>query len=160
MMRLVQGDVGSGKTIVAALAAALAIDSSFQVAFMAPTTLLAEQHFVSLKSFFGKEASKVALLTGSTSVRARKKLLQDIEDQSVSLVVGTHALFQKGVSFPNLALIIIDEQHRFGVHQRLALRKKNDSEISAHSCFNFNCNSNPKNTFHERICKHGRFYNR
>ena len=131
MMRLVQGDVGSGKTIVAALAAALAIDSSFQVAFMAPTTLLAEQHFVSLKSFFGKEASKVALLTGSTSVRARKKLLQDIEDQSVSLVVGTHALFQKGVSFPNLALIIIDEQHRFGVNQRLALRKKNDSETSA-----------------------------
>jgi ATP-dependent DNA helicase RecG len=98
---------------------------------MAPTTLLAEQHFVSLKSFFGKEASKVALLTGSTSVRARKKLLQDIEDQSVSLVVGTHALFQKGVSFPNLALIIIDEQHRFGVNQRLALRKKNDSETSA-----------------------------
>ena len=131
MMRLVQGDVGSGKTIVAALAAALAIDSSFQVAFMAPTTLLAEQHFVSLKSFFGKEASKVALLTGSTSVKARKKLLQEIEDQSVSLVVGTHALFQKGVSFPNLALIIIDEQHRFGVNQRLALRKKNDSETSA-----------------------------
>lgn len=131
MMRLVQGDVGSGKTIVAALAAALAIDSSFQAAFMAPTTLLAEQHFVSLKSFFGKEASKVALLTGSTSVKARKKLLQDIEDQSVSLVVGTHALFQKGVSFPNLALIIIDEQHRFGVNQRLALRKKNDSETSA-----------------------------
>ena len=131
MMRLVQGDVGSGKTIVAALAAALAIDSSFQVAFMAPTTLLAEQHFVSLKSFFGKEASKVALLTGSTSVKARKKLLQDIKDQSVSLVVGTHALFQKGVSFPNLALIIIDEQHRFGVNQRLALRKKNDSETSA-----------------------------
>jgi len=131
MMRLVQGDVGSGKTIVAALAAALAIDSSFQVAFMAPTTLLAEQHFVSLKSFFGQEASKVALLTGSTSVKARKKLLQDIEDQSVSLVVGTHALFQKGVSFPNLALIIIDEQHRFGVNQRLALRKKNDSETSA-----------------------------
>ena len=131
MMRLVQGDVGSGKTIVAALASALAIDSSFQVAFMAPTTLLAEQHFVSLKSFFGKEASKVALLTGSTSVKARKKLLQDIKDQNVSLVVGTHALFQKGVSFPNLALIIIDEQHRFGVNQRLALRKKNDSETSA-----------------------------
>ncbi len=131
MMRLVQGDVGSGKTIVAALAAALAIDSSFQVAFMAPTTLLAEQHFVSLKSFFGKEESKVALLTGSTSLKARKKLLQDIEDQSISLVVGTHALFQKGVNFPNLALIIIDEQHRFGVNQRLALRKKNDSETSA-----------------------------
>ena len=131
MMRLVQGDVGSGKTVVAALAAALAIDSSFQVAFMAPTTLLAEQHFVSLKSFFGKEASKVALLTGSTTAKGRKKLLQDIEDMSVRLVVGTHALFQKGVGFPNLALIIIDEQHRFGVNQRLALRKKNDSEISA-----------------------------
>jgi len=131
MMRLVQGDVGSGKTVVAALAAALAIDSSFQVAFMAPTTLLAEQHFVSLKSFFGKEASKVALLTGSTTAKGRKKLLQDIEDMSIRLVVGTHALFQKGVGFPNLALIIIDEQHRFGVNQRLALRKKNDSDISA-----------------------------
>ena len=73
MMRLVQGDVGSGKTVVAALAAALAIDSSFQVAFMAPTTLLAEQHFVSLKSFFGKEASKVALLTGSTICERQEK---------------------------------------------------------------------------------------
>ena len=123
--------MGSGKTVVAALAAALAIDSSFQVAFMAPTTLLAEQHFVSLKSFFGKEASKVALLTGSTTAKRRKKILQDIEDMSVRLIVGTHALFQKGVDFPNLALIIIDEQHRFGVNQRLSLRKKNDSDVSA-----------------------------
>jgi ATP-dependent DNA helicase RecG len=113
------------------LAAPLAIASTFQVAVLARTTLLAAQHFVSLKSFFGKEASKVALLTGSTTAKGRKKLLQDIEDMSVRLVVGTHALFQKGVGFPNLALIIIDEQHRFGVNQRLALRKKNDSEISA-----------------------------
>ena len=76
MMRLVQGDVGSGKTVVGALAAALALDSSFQVAFMAPTTLLAEQHFLSLKSFFNKQAGKVALLTGSTSSSQRKKILQ------------------------------------------------------------------------------------
>ena len=131
MMRLVQGDVGSGKTVVAALAAALALDSSFQVAFMAPTTLLAEQHFVSLQNFFGEESKKIALLTGSTSVKGRKKVLRDMEEMKVRLVVGTHALFQKGVNFSNLALIIIDEQHRFGVNQRLALRKKNDSESSA-----------------------------
>ena len=131
MMRLVQGDVGSGKTVVAALAAALALDSSFQVAFMAPTTLLAEQHFISLQNFFGEESKKIALLTGSTSAKGRKKVLRDMEEMKVRLVVGTHALFQKGVNFSNLALIIIDEQHRFGVNQRLALRKKNDSESSA-----------------------------
>ena len=131
MMRLVQGDVGSGKTVVGALAAALALDSSFQVAFMAPTTLLAEQHFLSLKSFFNKQAGKVALLTGSTSSSQRKKILRDLKDSKIKLLVGTHALFQKSVEFSNLALIIIDEQHRFGVNQRLALRKKNDSEKSA-----------------------------
>ena len=131
MMRLVQGDVGSGKTVVAALAAASALDSSFQVAFMAPTTLLAEQHFFSLKSFYGNKSPKIALLTGSTSVKMRNKLLQDLIDLKVNLVIGTHALFQKGVDFPNLGLIIIDEQHRFGVNQRLALRKKNDSTTSA-----------------------------
>ena len=131
MMRLVQGDVGSGKTVVGALAAALALDSSFQVAFMAPTTLLAEQHFLSLKSFFDKQALKIALLTGNTSASKRKKILQNLKDSKIRLLVGTHALFQKSVEFSNLALIIIDEQHRFGVNQRLALRKKNDSEISA-----------------------------
>ncbi len=131
MMRLVQGDVGSGKTVVGALAAALALDSSFQVAFMAPTTLLAEQHFISFKSFFKKQKEKVSLLTGSTSVSQRKKVLEDLKDSKIKLLVGTHALFQKSVEFSNLALIIIDEQHRFGVNQRLALRKKNDSEKSA-----------------------------
>ena len=131
MMRLVQGDVGSGKTVVGALAAALALDSSYQVAFMAPTTLLAEQHFLSLKSFFKKQAVKIALLTGSTSTSKRKKILQDLKDSKIKLLVGTHALFQKSVGFSNLALIIIDEQHRFGVNQRLALRQKNDSEVSA-----------------------------
>ena len=131
MMRLVQGDVGSGKTVVGALAAALALDSSFQVAFMAPTTLLAEQHYLSLKSFFCKHTKKIILLTGSTSASKRKKILQDLKDSKIKLVIGTHALFQKNVEFSNLALIIIDEQHRFGVNQRLALRKKNDSEMSA-----------------------------
>ena len=131
MMRLVQGDVGSGKTVVGALAAALALDSSFQVAFMAPTTLLAEQHYLSLKSFFCKHTKKIILLTGSTSASKRKKILQDLKDSKIKLVIGTHALFQKNVEFSNLALIIIDEQHRFGVNQRLALRKKNDSKMSA-----------------------------
>ena len=131
MMRLVQGDVGSGKTVVGALAAALALDSSFQVAFMAPTTLLAEQHYLSLKSFFCRHTEEIILLTGSTSASKRKKILQDLKDSKIKLVIGTHALFQKNVEFSNLALIIIDEQHRFGVNQRLALRKKNDSEMSA-----------------------------
>lgn len=131
MMRLVQGDVGSGKTVVGALAAALALDSSFQVAFMAPTTLLAEQHYLSLKSFFCKHTEKIILLTGSTSASKRKKILKDLKDSKIKLVIGTHALFQKNVEFSNLALIIIDEQHRFGVNQRLALRKKNGSERSA-----------------------------
>ena len=124
MMRLVQGDVGSGKTVVSALAAALALDSSFQVAFMAPTTLLAEQHFISFKSFFKKQKEKVSLLTGSTSASQRKKVLEGLKDSKIKLLVGTHALFQKSVKFSNLALIIIDEQHRFGVNQRLALKKK------------------------------------
>ena len=131
MMRLVQGDVGSGKTVVSALAAAMTLDSSFQVAFMAPTTLLAEQHLLSFKSFFGAKSDKIALLTGSTSRNTRKKILADIAGMKINLIIGTHALFQKGVDFPNLALIIIDEQHRFGVNQRLALRNKNNSQDSA-----------------------------
>ena len=124
MMRLVQGDVGSGKTVVGALAAALALDSSFQVAFYGSTTLLAEQHFISFKSFFNKQAEKVSLLTGSTSASQREKVLESLKDSKIKLLVGTHALFQKSVEFSNLALIIIDEQHRFGVNQRLALKEE------------------------------------
>jgi len=131
MMRLVQGDVGSGKTVVAALAAALTLDSSFQVAFMAPTTLLAEQHYLSLKSFFQGNESEIRLLTGSTSKKIRKEILGDVAEGEVNMLIGTHALFQKDVAFRNLALIVIDEQHRFGVNQRLALRKKNNSATSA-----------------------------
>ena len=125
MMRLVQGDVGSGKTIVAAIAAAQSIDNNAQVAFMAPTTLLAEQHFINLQSYFPDYKESIALLTGSTKAKEKAKIKNGLKSGSIKLVIGTHALFQDDVSFLLLGLIVIDEQHRFGVNQRLSLRSKN-----------------------------------
>ena len=125
MMRLVQGDVGSGKTIVAAIAAAQSIDNNTQAAFMAPTTLLAEQHYVNLQNYFPEYKDSIALLTGSTKVKEKEKIKTGLASGSIKLVIGTHALFQDDVSFFLLGLIIIDEQHRFGVNQRLSLRSKN-----------------------------------
>ena len=124
MARLVQGDVGSGKTAVAALAAARAIGSSQQAAFMAPTELLAEQHARSLLRWFDPLDVRVVLVTGSQPARARRAALAAIASGEARLIVGTHALFQQGMEFHSLALAIIDEQHRFGVQQRLALREK------------------------------------
>lgn len=124
MMRLVQGDVGSGKTLVAALAALTIIQQGYQVALMAPTEILAEQHANSFKSWFEPLGIKVTWLAGKTKAAERKVALQDIGDGSAQLIVGTHAIFQDQVEFAKLALIIIDEQHRFGVHQRLSLRNK------------------------------------
>jgi ATP-dependent DNA helicase RecG len=124
MSRLVQGDVGCGKTAVAALAAARALGSGVQVAFMAPTELLAEQHARSLGRWFSAVDIQVTLLTGAQSARARRAALAGIAAGSSRLVVGTHALFQQDVQFESLALVIVDEQHRFGVQQRLALREK------------------------------------
>ena len=125
MMRLVQGDVGSGKTIVAAISAAQCIDNNAQAAFMAPTTLLAEQHYINLKNYFPDFKDSIALLTGSTKSKEKEKIKNGLASGSVKLVVGTHALFQDDVSFLLLGIIIIDEQHRFGVNQRLSLRSKN-----------------------------------
>ena len=125
MMRLVQGDVGSGKTIVAAIAAAQSIDNNAQVAFMAPTTLLAEQHFINLQSYFPDYKESIALLTSSTKAKEKAKIKNGLKSGSIKLVIGTHALFQDYVSFLLLGLIVIDEQHRFGVNQRLSLRSKN-----------------------------------
>jgi len=124
MMRLVQGDVGSGKTVVAAIACLQAIGSNVQAAVMAPTELLAEQHYRNFCDWFGSLGIELAWLSGSQRKVARRKSLEAIESGSASLVIGTHALFQEGVQFNKLGLIVIDEQHKFGVHQRMALRDK------------------------------------
>jgi ATP-dependent DNA helicase RecG len=124
MLRLVQGDVGSGKTIVAALAALQTIASGHQAVLMAPTEILAEQHRVNFEQWFKPLNIQIGWLTGKVKGKARDIQLNAIANGKAKMVIGTHALFQEGVAFDNLALSIIDEQHRFGVHQRLALRQK------------------------------------
>ncbi len=124
MLRLVQGDVGSGKTVVAAMAALTAIGCGRQAALMAPTELLAEQHLANLRAWLEPLGVRVAWLAGKVSGRARSAVLAETASGAAQLVVGTHALMQEGVVFRDLALAIVDEQHRFGVHQRLALRDK------------------------------------
>ncbi|WP_428354753.1 ATP-dependent DNA helicase RecG [Methyloprofundus sp.] len=124
MLRLIQGDVGSGKTVVSAYAALLALCSDYQVAIMAPTELLAEQHLRNFSLWFKEFNCKIIFLTGQLKGKKRQQALQDIADGSASIIIGTHALFQDAVSFARLGLIIIDEQHRFGVNQRMALRDK------------------------------------
>ena len=124
MLRLVQGDVGSGKTVVAGLAAMQAIANGMQAALMAPTEILAEQHRVNFETWFRPLGIRIAWLTGKLKGKGREVQLGAIADGSAQIIIGTHALFQEGVEFHNLGLTIIDEQHRFGVHQRLALRKK------------------------------------
>jgi len=123
MMRLLQGDVGSGKTVVAAGAALCAADAGYQTAIMAPTELLAEQHLATFKNWFDAIGLEVAWLSGRLKVAQRRAALAAIAG-GAPIVIGTHALFQESVEFSRLALVIIDEQHRFGVHQRLALREK------------------------------------
>jgi ATP-dependent DNA helicase RecG len=124
MLRLVQGDVGSGKTVVAAMAAMLAVESGRQVALMAPTELLAEQHLANLRAWLEPLGVRVAWLAGKVTGRARTQVLAAVASGEAQVVVGTHALMQEHVAFDDLALAIVDEQHRFGVHQRLALRDK------------------------------------
>ncbi|MGF1789097.1 ATP-dependent DNA helicase RecG [Photobacterium profundum] len=128
MMRLIQGDVGSGKTLVAALAALRAIQHGFQVVLMAPTELLAEQHAQNFAQWFNPMDIQVGWMAGKLKGKARETELARIESGEAKMVVGTHALFQDHVTFKNLALVIIDEQHRFGVHQRLELREKGANE--------------------------------
>ena len=123
MLRLVQGDVGSGKTIVAALAAVTAVESGQQVALMAPTELLAEQHLNHFRHWLTPLGIEVAWLAGKVAGKARKQALQRVAE-GAQVVIGTHALMQEGVTFAQLGLVIVDEQHRFGVQQRLALRDK------------------------------------
>jgi len=132
MLRLVQGDVGSGKTLVAAAAALIAMASSYQVAVMAPTELLAEQHRRNFEAWFNKLGISVVWLAGSVKGRKREATLSAINSGDANLVIGTHALFQDGVEFHRLGLVIVDEQHRFGVHQRLALSEKSGDNSRAH----------------------------
>ena len=133
MHRLVQGDVGSGKTVVAALAAVVAVANERQVALMAPTEILAEQHCTSFRGWLEPLGIRVAWLTGRLASRERNRALTDIADGQAAVAVGTHALFQSQVTFASLGLVIVDEQHRFGVEQRLALRGKGErGELHPH----------------------------
>ncbi len=127
MQRLVQGDVGSGKTVVAALAMLKAIESGYQAAIMAPTELLAEQHFQNFKSWLEPLGINVVWLSGKLKAAAKREAIEKIGSSEGQVIVGTHALFQEGVEFLKLGLIVVDEQHRFGVHQRLALREKGNN---------------------------------
>ncbi len=127
MMRLVQGDVGSGKTVVAALAALSAVEAGFQAAVMAPTELLAEQHARNFVNWLAPLDLQVTTLTSAQSQATRSRALTDLASGAASIAIGTHALFQEGVEFQRLGLAIVDEQHRFGVHQRLLLREKGAS---------------------------------
>ncbi|MAL99036.1 MAG: ATP-dependent DNA helicase RecG [Alteromonadaceae bacterium] len=124
MLRLVQGDVGSGKTVIAALASLQAVHSGAQVALMAPTEILAEQHWQNFQQWFAPLGIEMAWLSGKVKGRTRQSTLAAIEGGQAQVIIGTHAIFQDDVRFDRLALAIIDEQHRFGVHQRLALRDK------------------------------------
>jgi len=133
MLRLLQGDVGSGKTVVAALAALHAVDSGYQAAIMAPTEILAEQHFANFSQWLTPLGVQTGWLSGKVKGRSRQQMLDGLSDGNLQVAVGTHALFQTEVRFNRLGLIIIDEQHRFGVHQRLALREKgSDGETLPH----------------------------
>ena len=127
MLRLLHGDVGSGKTVVALIAAAQVIEAGRQAAFMAPTEILARQHFATIAPLARAAGIRLAILTGRERGREREEILSALAAGDIDLIVGTHALFQENVAFADLALAIVDEQHRFGVHQRLALARKGDA---------------------------------
>ena len=127
MLRLLQGDVGSGKTVVALLAAATVIEAGRQAALMAPTEILARQHHKTMAPLAEAAGLRVAILTGRERGKERTAILERLAAGELDLLVGTHALFQDEVAFRDLALAIVDEQHRFGVHQRLALARKGEA---------------------------------
>ncbi|MBU3540193.1 ATP-dependent DNA helicase RecG [Polynucleobacter sp. UB-Tiil-W10] len=129
MNRLLQGDVGSGKTVVAALAAARVMDHGYQAAIMAPTEILAEQHYLKMKEWFEPLGVQIAWLSGSLKVKEKRHAQEAIENGKAQLIIGTHALIQESVSFAKLGLAVIDEQHRFGVRQRLEIQQRVGSEL-------------------------------
>jgi len=128
MFRIIQGDVGSGKTIVSLIAISMIIESNFQTALMAPTEILARQHFELAKKIFKDTSVNIEFLTGKTEYKIKKKILTKLKDGRINLIIGTHALFQKKIFFKNLGLIVVDEQHKFGVKQRMNLAKKGGSD--------------------------------
>ena len=133
MRRLLQGDVGSGKTLIGALAALHAQSNGWQTALLCPTEILAEQHFESFKGWFDSIGIRVSLLTGSTKTKDRQLITDNLKKGEIDIIVGTHAIFQHSIEFKNLGLTVIDEQHRFGVHQRFSmLEKGGDGSISPH----------------------------
>ena len=125
MNRLLQGDVGSGKTLVGLLCMLIAIDNGFQATIMAPTEILAQQHYITIKNFLGDMPINIAILTGSTKQKERKIILPQLEDGTINIIIGTHSLLEDKVQFSNLGLCVIDEQHRFGVEQRAKMWTKN-----------------------------------
>lgn len=125
MNRLVQGDVGSGKTVVALMSMLLAIDNGYQACMMAPTEILAQQHFAGISALLGEDICTVKLLTGSTSTKERRIIHQQLEEGTLDILIGTHALIEDKVKFKNIGFVVIDEQHRFGVEQRAKLWRKN-----------------------------------
>ncbi|MGO3108923.1 MAG: ATP-dependent DNA helicase RecG [Sphingobacterium sp.] len=125
MNRLVQGDVGSGKTVVALLSMLIAIDNGYQACMMAPTEILAQQHYAGITALLGEGIARVSLLTGSTPTRKRRVIHQELEEGSLDILIGTHALIEDKVKFKNIGFVVIDEQHRFGVEQRAKLWRKN-----------------------------------
>src|SRR5690606_38804386 len=125
MNRLVQGDVGSGKTVVALMSMLLAIDNGYQACMMAPTEILAQQHFSGVSALLGEGICTVRLLTGSTTAKERRIIHQQLEDGTLDILIGTHALIEDKVKFKNIGFVVIDEQHRFGVEQRAKLWRKN-----------------------------------
>ena len=130
MNRLLQGDVGSGKTVCAVAGACVAIDSGFQVAFMAPTEILAEQHYLNVHRWFGDLGIPAVLLKGGMG-KERKEILKKIRSGAIPIIIGTHAIIQSDVEFHRLGLVIIDEQHRFGVDQRKRLKNKSFIPMSS-----------------------------
>ena len=124
MLRLLQGDVGSGKTVVALLAMAVAVEAGAQAALMAPTEVLARQHLETITPLADAAGLRIALLTGREKGKARDSVLARLQEGEIDILIGTHALFQADVRFKDIAIAVIDEQHRFGVHQRLALQAK------------------------------------
>ena len=128
MFRIIQGDVGSGKTIVSLIAAANVVESGFQCALMAPTEILAKQHYIEAKKIFKDLNFNTEILTAKTDNKLKKSLIERLRKNKIDLIIGTHSLFQKKINFNNLGLIIIDEQHKFGVKQRIELAKKGGSD--------------------------------
>ncbi len=127
MNRLLQGDVGSGKTVVAVMSMLMALDNGFQASLMAPTEILAFQHYESVRSMLGSLGIRVGLLTGSTKAAERKTILRELEAGDLHILIGTHALIEDVVQFNRLGMVVIDEQHRFGVAQRARLWKKSEA---------------------------------